>query len=119
VIEIQQASPFVSEGFVIAQDPLPGARLRPGDTVFLTVSVGDKVRFPEVIGVPLSVAEQRLAAAGLLLDVVDEQGRNVLGALYDTLPPNYVVSALANGRPAENGQFVPRGSVVILGVRAP
>ena len=33
--------------------------------------------------------------------------------------PNQVVSATANDQPVENGIFVPRGSLIILGVRKP
>ncbi|NJP04216.1 MAG: protein kinase [Chloroflexaceae bacterium] len=121
VVEVQQvAGPANTEGFVIAQTPAANLRVEPGHILVLSVSIGDKVRFPDIIGLQLWEAEQRLNNTdGLSLVYVDPQGRDRLGAQFDTFQPNQVISALANEQPVNNGDFVPRGSGIVLGVRAP
>lgn len=115
---VQQPSRSVSEGFVISQNPLPEARMQPQSTVFLTVSLGDKVQFPAVVGMLREAAEQQIRLSGLTLEYVDVQGRDRLIG-FDQFRPNEVVSALANGEPVRNGDYIPRGSTIILGVREP
>jgi serine/threonine-protein kinase len=115
---VQQPSRSVSEGFVISQNPLPEARMQPQSTVFLTVSLGDKVQFPAVVGMLREAAEQQIRLSGLTLEYVDVQGRDRLIG-FDQFRPNEVVSALANGEPVRNGDYIPRGSTIVLGVREP
>ncbi len=113
----EEPSTDLPEGFVIRQEP-KNVRVRPGETIFLTVSVGDKIRFPQVIGLPREQAIQVIEANELRLAAVDEQGPDRL-ANFASFLPNQVISATANGQPVENGQFIPRGSEIVLGVRAP
>jgi serine/threonine-protein kinase len=115
---VEQPSRSVSEGYVISQNPLPEARMQPQSTVFLTISIGDKVQFPEVVGMQREAAEQQILLAGLTLEYVDVQGRDRLIG-FDQYLPNEVVSAQANGQPVRNGDYIPRGSTIVLGVRAP
>jgi serine/threonine-protein kinase len=115
---VQQPSRSVSEGFVISQNPLPEARMQPQSTVFLTISMGDKVQFPAVVGLLREAAEQQIQLSGLTLEYVDVQGRDRL-IDFDQFRPNEVVSALANGEPVRNGDYIPRGSTIVLGVREP
>ncbi|NJN19558.1 MAG: Stk1 family PASTA domain-containing Ser/Thr kinase [Oscillochloris sp.] len=114
----------VDAGFVISQSPSGGLRVEAGNVVDIVVSLGDVVRLPDLIGLQRDQAEQILAGSeGLTLSFVDEQG-------CDRLPnceqyrPNEVVSAsrvLASGEiiGLNNGDNVPRGSRIVLGVRAP
>lgn len=120
----REASTRVSEDFVIRQEPRSGARIAKGDTIFLTVSVGNKIAFPSVVGALRSEAEQLLAINGLSIRFVDEQGPDRLIDFY-RYQPNEVVSAMVftsgseTGQPVQNGDFVPPGAEVVLGVRAP
>lgn len=120
---VQEPSSSVSENFIIRQEPLPGARLEEGETILLIVSVGDKIRFPNVIGLLRGEAEQLLAVNGITLNYVDEQGPDRLPN-FGLYRPGEVVSAAlidgaGNSQPIDNGAFISRNSQVILGVRAP
>ncbi len=53
---------------------------------------------------------------GLTLGKIDEQGPDRLPN-FESFRPNQVVSATANGQAVNNGDFVPRGAVIVLGVR--
>lgn len=104
-------------GVIIGQDPPPGPQ-QVGTTIRLTVSLGDVIAFPNVVGQDRATAEAQIRAAGLRLQFVDEQGPDRLPN-FDNIPPNQVVSATANGQPVQNGELVPRGATIILGVRKP
>lgn len=116
----EEPSTVVDAGFVIRQSPSAGLRMPAGETVRIVVSLGDVVRFPDVIGLPRDQAEQILAGSpGLVLVFVDLQGPDRL-ANFDSFAPNQVVSAQIEGdKGLSNGDLVPRGSRIILGVRAP
>lgn len=117
---VNEPSQTVGEGLVISQDPAPGTQVAPGTLMRLVVSMGDKVLFPDIIGMNRFQAEDLIRRTGELnLVYVDEQGRDHLGASFDQYQPYEVVSAEANGQPVQNGQFIPRGSGIVLGVRAP
>lgn len=114
----EQPSRTVPAGAVISQNPGPG-QANLGTTVAIVVSQGDAVVFPPVVGLQRADAEAAVRGTeGLSLALVDEQGPDRLRN-YNSLKPNQVVSATANGRPVQNGQLVPRGSSIILGVRKP
>jgi serine/threonine-protein kinase len=123
-VEVQeQPSRTVTEGFIINQQPNPGARIQRGETVFFTVSIGDQVRLPNVVGKLRSEAERLIANSGLTLEYVDEQGPDRLPN-YPIYRPNEVVSAavidnFGNPQPVDNGEYVPRNSKIVLGVRRP
>jgi eukaryotic-like serine/threonine-protein kinase len=115
---VEEPSQNVTAGFVIGQSLSPGLRVPAGQVITLRVSRGDVVRFPDVIGLQRDEAERILeTTAGLRLVFVDEQGRDRL-IDYDTFADNQVVSAQVDGGSGiQNGEFVPRGSGVILGVK--
>jgi serine/threonine-protein kinase len=118
-----EPSRSVSEGFVINQRPNPGSRIQPGDTIYLSVSIGDKVELPAVVGLLRDEAERLLEINNLQLEYVDPQGPDRLASYYQ-YRPNEVVSAMVvdgrgSGQPVDNGDYVPRNSRIVLGVRAP
>lgn len=116
---VQEPSIDISEGFVIRQEPRAGLLLAPNESITLVVSIGDKVRFPNIIGMTRSEAETALTNTnGLVLSYVDVQGRDRLGAEFDRYGPNQVISAQVDNAPVANGNFVRRGGAVVLGVRA-
>lgn len=119
VTVIEEPSTSLDVGFVIAQSPSADLRIAQGDTVTIHVSQGDVVRFPDVIGKSRAEAETILAATpGITLTFVDEQGRDRLTD-FDSYAPGQVVSAqIQDGSGLHNGDLVPRGSRIILGVRA-
>ena len=116
---IEQPSQSITAGFVIRQSPTPGLRIAQGQAVQIVVSLGDVVRFPDVIGLQREQAEQILNnTQGLELIFVHEQGREILGADYDRFAVGEVVSAqIENGPGLTNGEFIPRGSRIIIGVK--
>ncbi|NWF80601.1 MAG: Stk1 family PASTA domain-containing Ser/Thr kinase [Chloroflexi bacterium] len=116
----EEASREVDAGFVISQSPNAGLSVPLGTAVTLVVSRGDVIRFPDVIGLQREQAEQILRATpGLELIYVDEQGRDRL-VDYDRFADNEVVSAqIENGPGILNGQYIPRGSTIIIGVKRP
>ncbi|MCU0490137.1 MAG: Stk1 family PASTA domain-containing Ser/Thr kinase [Chloroflexaceae bacterium] len=116
---VAEPSLSVPEGTIIRQSPAPGQQATPGSPLTLFVSVGDKVRFPNVIGLSREEAERILGInPDLTLEFVDEQGRDRVPDFDDHFPGK-VLSATANGTPVRNGDFIPRGSRIVIGVRGP
>jgi beta-lactam-binding protein with PASTA domain/tRNA A-37 threonylcarbamoyl transferase component Bud32 len=99
----RSASREVDRGFVIEQDPGPGAEIRKGGTVTILVSTGpQRVEVPRVVGKPFDEAIQTLDEAGLDWRKVD---------VFSSKPVNNVVAQ--EPRP---GERVVEGSVVTLRV---
>ncbi|HMO60104.1 MAG TPA: PASTA domain-containing protein, partial [Roseiflexaceae bacterium] len=103
----------LSQGFVFRTEPQAGVRLRPGDTVILFVSLGDRVRMPDVTGMTEDEARRRIEGVGLFLSFSDYQECDKLGALCDRFQPGEVVSSIPR-----SGDLVERGSGVTLGIRS-
>jgi eukaryotic-like serine/threonine-protein kinase len=103
-----------SAGFVSRVEPAPGTRPNRGETVTLFVSQGNTTVVPDMYLKSLDEATRLLHAAGLGEPFVDPQGRDKLGAQYDQVAPNTVVSFEPSA-----GTEVECGSTVNLGVRAP
>ncbi|WP_174842845.1 Stk1 family PASTA domain-containing Ser/Thr kinase [Candidatus Oscillochloris fontis] len=120
VVIIEQPDREIDAGFVISQTPNPDLRIAQGETVTLRVSLGDVVRFPDVIGLQISEAQAILERTeGIRLEFIDEQGPDRLPN-FENYAPNQVVSAqIRNGQGLNNGDYVPRDSVIILGIRKP
>ena len=118
VTVVEEPSQVVDAGFVIRQVPSAGLRVPQGQAITLVVSQGDVVRFPNIIGMQRAEAEQRIRnTPGLGLNWVDEQGRDRL-IDYDRYAVGEVVSAQIDGGSAlHNGDFVPRGTQIVLGVK--
>lgn len=120
---VEEPSQTVDEGFVIRQSPSATLRIPQGDIVTIYVSLGDVVRFPEVIGRSRAEAEAILAnTPGLTLVFVDVQGRDRLPD-FDRYAPNEVVSAARIVGDNQvigiyNNDYIPRGSSIVIGVRA-
>jgi predicted Ser/Thr protein kinase len=115
---VEESSQSFDAGFVMRQSPSAELLVPQGQLVTLVVSRGDVVRFPEVIGLQREEAERLIAQTpGLELIFVDEQGRDRL-ADYDRYRVGEVVSALVEGGSGlTNGEFLARGSRIILGVK--
>lgn len=110
----QEPSREVSEGFIIRQEPNPSMRVESGDTIRLYVSMGDVVMMPDLRGKFEEEAKRILAATdGLAWSYSDQQGLDKLGNEYYQLPEGMVVSTIP-----DEGSWVPRGTVVTLGIRA-
>ncbi|OIK29334.1 Stk1 family PASTA domain-containing Ser/Thr kinase [Streptomyces malaysiense] len=79
----------VERGAVISTDPAPGARIRDHDAVALTVSLGpETVKVPDLSGLPLAKARQKLKAAGLEPGMVTREFSDDVdrGAVVSTSP---------------------------------
>ncbi|WP_110518556.1 Stk1 family PASTA domain-containing Ser/Thr kinase [Herpetosiphon llansteffanensis] len=119
VIRKDAPNQTIPAGFVLSQNPPAGLKLAQGSEIELVVSIGDMVTFPDIIGRKRADAEAILAGrSDLRLDIIDEQGPDLIPN-FDSVEPNTVVSATANGQPVENGNFIPRNSVIVIGVRRP
>jgi serine/threonine-protein kinase len=116
----EEPSTTIDAGFVISQSPTPDLRVPRGTIVRIVISQGDVVRFPDIIGLQREQAEAILRATpGLEFVLSDFQGPDRLPD-YATIPADRVVSAqIENGKGLANGEMVPRGSRIVLGVRAP
>ncbi len=117
---IEEPNRTIDAGFVIRQSPQAELRVAQGETVRIWVSLGDVVRFPDVIGMQLSDAQAILERTeGLQVTWIDMQTRDRLGN-FDAYAPNQIVSAqIQGGEGLNNGNYIPRGSKIVLGVRAP
>ncbi len=112
---VEQPSQQVSEGFVIRQDPRPGLRLQPGDTVALVVSIGNKVQVPELTGMSEDAAKALLMRTdGLSWVYTDLQSSPDLAGYR---PGEVVSMSNAQGNPVQAGDWVLYGTQIVLGVR--
>lgn len=85
------SSRTVPKGAVIDQDPAPGAAATVGSTVTLTVSAGDVVVVPNVVGMPYQQAVTALREAGFNVTSVNGQTRDQIlreNPQYFTANPN-------------------------------
>jgi eukaryotic-like serine/threonine-protein kinase len=110
-VEVEQRSDVEeTRNRVIGQVPPGGSRLAKGARVILFISVGDQVRVPEIYLKPIGEARFLLEQVGLRVQI-DCQNRLRAGAEANQ-PPGTVISSIPRG-----GEWVPRGSSVVLGVR--
>ncbi|MEG1720233.1 MAG: Stk1 family PASTA domain-containing Ser/Thr kinase [Pseudoflavonifractor sp.] len=68
-------SPDVAKDFIIAQDPLAGVEVKPGDAVTLTVSSGPEMKaFPMItlVGMPKEFAMKKIEELGMIVGTTDE-----------------------------------------------
>ncbi|MFC4561518.1 Stk1 family PASTA domain-containing Ser/Thr kinase [Nocardiopsis mangrovi] len=71
----QEPSDDVEAGRVISQDPGPGGNVGRGDAVTLTVSSGpDRIEVPDVTGLSVAAAQERLEELGLTVTVTAPLG---------------------------------------------
>ncbi len=77
-LEVQEdlvMSEEITEGYVVSTVPVAGEELKPGDTVFLTVSSGPEITYvtmPNLLGTTAQAAAARIAAMNLTLGSVTE-----------------------------------------------
>ncbi|MBX6762854.1 MAG: Stk1 family PASTA domain-containing Ser/Thr kinase [Rubrobacteraceae bacterium] len=94
----------IGKGGVINQDPKPGAQVKPGTAVNITLSAGPKpvkkVAVPDVVGKNVSEAESALIHAGLGYKLVQVESNKPAGTVVDTDP--------------KAGSKVPEGTYVTL-----
>ncbi len=80
----------VAQGQIFYQDPAQGASVKPGSSVAVTVSLGpEQVAVPEIYGLQLKAAEQKVANAGFYYNVVKVEPNNdeAAGTALSTDPP--------------------------------
>ena len=104
---IGQPSTNVPPGNVIAESPGAGAALPPGSVVTLTVSQGDVVVVPKLVGLPEGEAQAAIKAAGLTPTFANHSGHD----------PSVPVGAVESQQPVA-GTVVPRGTTVYINVRS-
>ena len=85
---VQKAnSSTITIGNVVSTDPVAGTQVKAGDTVILTISIGEgdtAVRVPDVIGWSEADAKASLSQAGLLVTVQTGESQRVnVGEVYD------------------------------------
>ena len=111
------APPSPAAGIVMAQDPPAETDVERGGAVRLTVSIGDRVAVPALVGKPEAEAQRMLREAGLATTYVNYQTVDDVPAgvrpAFLTLPVGSVVSS----NPAA-GTLLERGSVVLIAVRS-
>ncbi|MCM8749063.1 protein kinase [Thermomicrobiaceae bacterium CFH 74404] len=107
---VEEPSRDVAEGLVIRTEP--SGQVRSGETVTVYVSVGDKVRVPDVFGVPYQQARQQLEQAGLVVRSVTPQSCQYIRSQDPSFdcqrfPDGGVVSGTLQWN-----SWVPRGSAI-------
>ena len=106
VSPIQQASPTIDRGSVIAIDPGPGSTVQTGTSVTVTVSSGtEEIAVPDVTGRTTDAARQILEKADLVLDSTVRETNS------DDVPAGEVIEQKP---PA--GEKIPKGSEVTITV---
>ncbi|GEM_PF-6766835 len=104
---VQQPNQTVAEGIVTGQDPNPSAAALPDSTVTLTVSAGNRVAVPNVVGLAEGDAQAKIKDSGLSTDFVNHSGHD----------SSVQVGQVESETPFA-GTLVPRGSVVRINVRS-
>ena len=118
VVERQdQPSRSVPAGVIISQDPPPGPQ-PVGATIRSGRQPGRCYRVPERRRPGPCYRRSPAPRCRPQTSVGRRTGSDRLPD-FDSIPPNQVVSATANGQPVQNGESVPRGATIVLGVRQP
>ena len=89
---------------VIAQDPAPGDRVKPGRTVYLTVNSGriPRVKVPKFTELSLRQARARIAAIGL----------NLGSTIEDTMPSPFE-NTVTKQKPEAGDSVLPNSSITL------
>lgn len=97
-------NPNVEPGLVVDQNPPPQADVKPGRRVYLTVNAGEvpKVSLPDLNGISLREAKNRISSLGLTVDTVKA----------DSIPSPYP-NTVTRQKPAP-GDSLRQGSGVVL-----
>ncbi len=88
VVTERRYDPIIESGNIIIQEPLPGAKVKKGRIINLTVSLGpETIKVPYLTGVGLEKAKLILKNLGLLIDTVD--------SLYsDSIPAGMIIKTV-------------------------
>lgn len=72
--QVGRYNPNVEQGLVVDQTPLPNSDVKPGRRVYLTVNAGEvpTVQVPDLTGMSVREAKNRVSSAGLAVDTVRE-----------------------------------------------
>ncbi len=109
-----EPSSTVADGAVIRSTPPFGSTVQPGTTVTLVVSVGNKVKVPDVFNWPLAEAEKAIVDAGLKVGSVNYQTQEDI--------PHFDITKVGVGHvlsvTPDFNTWVPRGTVINIAVRA-
>ena len=72
--QVGRYNPNVERGIVVDQTPLPNSKVKPGRRVYLTVNAGElpSVRLPDLTGMSVREAKNRLSSLGLVVGTVQE-----------------------------------------------
>lgn len=102
--EVGRYNPNVAEGVVVDQTPLPTTTVKPGRRIYLTVNSGKvpMVKMPDLGGVSVREAENRVSSAGLTVGRVQP----------DSVPSPYPNTITRQAPPP--GDSVRRGTTVDL-----
>lgn len=79
-----------------------------------TPPVPGAIQMPDLVGMPLAEARRLLETQGILIGVIDMQGRDHIPDLFEHVAPETVVSSVPHP-----GAWVLPAEPVVLGVRAP
>jgi len=78
----------VAEGGIIDQNPPPGTEVEEGTAVDIVLSSGPpQTEVPDVVGLDVNVAVQRLSGAGLGYALIERQSGEPEGTVLSTSPP--------------------------------
>lgn len=91
VERVNRPTPGATRGAVVGQNPAAGAAVPPGTTVTLTVSAGDQITLPDVVGLNYQEAQRALTGAGFTVRSVNGQTREQILAenpAFFTVNPN-------------------------------
>ncbi|MCA3748542.1 MAG: Stk1 family PASTA domain-containing Ser/Thr kinase [Rubrobacter sp.] len=78
----------VAEGGIIDQNPPPGTEVEEGSAVDIVLSSGPpQTEVPDVVGLDVNVAVQRLSQAGLGYGLIERQSAQPEGTVLATSPP--------------------------------
>lgn len=74
-------------GIVLGTSPAAGSPARPGDSIAVTISSGPaSVSVPDLVGLTVTAARERLAAAGLRVGVLDQRLEGTAGTILAQRP---------------------------------
>lgn len=84
---LEMVHPEAERGVVVAQDPIPGMRLRPGAEVRLAVSRGRaRATVPDLVGMPADAAIELAQRIGFEIERQDEPTIEAAGTVLRTRP---------------------------------
>lgn len=117
IVRHEETNPAVASETILRQTPTPGEEVSPHGVIELVVSLGNRVRLPNVYGLRESEALRLLTAAGLKVPTwgINPQGRNT--DIPESVLRQVCIGCILSVRPSVFS-LVPIGSDVFLAVRS-